>query len=190
MFCGICVTEFTPRTSQKYCSPECVRVARCRSAQKYRLAHPERVKELRIKLCTGPNREKLRAQERLRYRKNFAKNREKDNAYQRARYAADPSKWLKWSLKKVHWTVEEYQQKKEEQNFACAICETKESDLWRQLNADHNHDTNTPRGLLCGLCNTALERLDRVPGWADKAVQYLQRYAVDLRNNERVNLQS
>ena len=180
MNCALCNIDFNPHHTQKYCSPECHRKQRSIDVQKFRLAHPERVKAIRQKSRTGANREKYLLKERLLYRKNFEKNRERDNARQRARYAANPSKWCKYSLKKVYWTVEAYQQKKEEQNYACAICGIHENNLRRQLSADHNHIANKTRGLLCGLCNTALERLDNIPDWAHKAVEYLQRYGDEM----------
>jgi hypothetical protein len=42
------------------------------------------------------------------------------------------------------------------------------------LAVDHNHETGEVRGLLCAVCNTAVERLDSVPGWAERASAYVR----------------
>jgi hypothetical protein len=147
--------------------------------KRYRTAHRGEINAYKRAL-RAKNPEKVRAEERARRNRR----RETNNAQQRARYAANPGKHRKYSLKKVYWTVEDYRRKKEEQEYRCALCNVLESALNRELNGDHDHHTLQPRGLLCGLCNTALERLDSVPGWAEKAVQYLQRYALDVRNHD------
>lgn len=42
---------------------------------------------------------------------------------------------------------------------------------------DHEHGVNEiPRGILCHLCNIALERLDTDPSWDIKAWNYLQEH--------------
>jgi hypothetical protein len=42
------------------------------------------------------------------------------------------------------------------QNGRCAICNTHQSNLTRPLFVDHDHKTNTIRGLLCQRCNLFL----------------------------------
>ena len=158
-------------------------MTRAESAKRYRQNHPEKIAAYRLlynsrrRSLRAENPEQIRAQDRLK------RNRDKENPRQRARYAANPGKHRKYSLKKVYWTVEAYHQKKEEQNRRCALCGVPESSLKRALGGDHNHLTLEPRGLLCGLCNTALERLDNIPGWAQKAVEYLQRYEYGVLQN-------
>jgi len=58
------------------------------------------------------------------------------------------------------------------QNGACAICK-QVCNSGRRLAVDHDHKTGEVRGLLCSRCNKALERLDKVPGWAQSAENYL-----------------
>jgi Recombination endonuclease VII len=61
------------------------------------------------------------------------------------------------------------------QNGVCAICGG--PDIHKKtLAVDHNHETGKLRGLLCGLCNMALHRLEKNHAWADKAVAYLKEY--------------
>ena len=53
----------------------------------------------------------------------------------------------------------------ESQNNKCALCEGHVELFVRNNQAgviDHCHDTGTVRGVLCGLCNTALGQLEMV----------------------------
>lgn len=60
------------------------------------------------------------------------------------------------------------------QSFLCAICEKEISD---RSHADHNHETNIPRGILCAGCNTLLGRIESVGfEWVEKAKKYLDKY--------------
>jgi len=90
--------------------------------------------------------------------------------------ALNPEKARNHRLKRNNWTVERYNQKFLEQNDCCAICGGPWVEGKTRMSGDHNHNTKEPRGLLCGRCNTALERLDNIPDWAQKALEYLQRY--------------
>jgi len=72
----------------------------------------------------------------------------------------------------------------------CAICGTKApADGQEFFHVDHNHNCCTKkktacdkcrRGLLCGRCNTTLERMEVIPNWAANAVSYLRKYGVEL----------
>lgn len=55
-----------------------------------------------------------------------------------------------------------------EQQGKCAICGDKV-----KLVADHNHETNTARGLVCRLCNTGLGHFRDDPNLLIAAAQYL-----------------
>lgn len=57
-------------------------------------------------------------------------------------------------------TIEQYEEKLKEQNFACAICRRDQSLFKKRLHVDHNHETGKVRGLLCMDCNTRLETLE------------------------------
>ncbi len=82
-------------------------------------------------------------------------------------------------VKKFGITPERYEEMVIEQNGVCAICSLPQSVVGKRLAVDHDHSGthgSWVRGLLCSQCNTALERLDAVPGWTDKALAYLARY--------------
>ena len=79
------------------------------------------------------------------------------------------------------FTAEEYQQKWLEQNGVCAICKKPERFLSangniRKLAGDHNHSTGKHRGLLCGMCNTALGKFDDNILILESAISYLKRW--------------
>lgn len=78
-----------------------------------------------------------------------------------------------------------YESKLAEQGGKCAICGTEKVSNGRMkfFCVDHSHADQKIRGLLCGRCNTSLERIDTVPNWAALATDYIVRYA-------RVNLDS
>lgn len=62
-------------------------------------------------------------------------------------------------LAKYGMTIEEYEALLKKQDGVCAICkEPPQDNLTRfgVLHVDHCHTTKKVRGLLCGLCNTAL----------------------------------
>lgn len=54
------------------------------------------------------------------------------------------------------WTEDRYQRALAEQGGLCAICGTREV-----LVCDHDHDSKSPRALLCTLCNTRLGWFER-----------------------------
>lgn len=61
------------------------------------------------------------------------------------------------------------------QHSTCAICRTPFEQLEsRYLHADHCHKTQTPRGLLCHKCNTAIGLLGDDPDRLRAAADYLE----------------
>jgi Recombination endonuclease VII/NUMOD3 motif len=74
-------------------------------------------------------------------------------------------------------TPEWYDKKMAEQGGACGVCARIPSPDERNFSVDHNHITGAVRGVLCGPCNTLLERLDKTPEWMRRALAYLDRYA-------------
>lgn len=72
-------------------------------------------------------------------------------------------------------TPDQYRALFDEQRGLCAICGIGEGDATRQtLFVDHDHETGAIRGLLCGRCNWAIERLNH-EGWEIRARAYLER---------------
>src|SRR5690606_18260166 len=57
----------------------------------------------------------------------------------------------------------------EAQGGACLLCDRTD----QRLCVDHCHETGRVRGLLCHRCNAFLGVLENVPGWYERAVDYL-----------------
>ena len=73
-------------------------------------------------------------------------------------------------------TIEDYDKMLESQNFACAICSSKET---KRKNAehfavDHCHKTGKVRGLLCGRRNVGIGSLEDSHELLIKAANYLK----------------
>jgi hypothetical protein len=62
-----------------------------------------------------------------------------------------------------------------DQNNACAICGIEATELKRELNVDHNHETNKIRGLLCHHCNIGLGNFRDSTTLLSVAIEYLER---------------
>jgi hypothetical protein len=74
-------------------------------------------------------------------------------------------------------TAEIYDAMFNAQGGVCAICkEPPRGDGRLRLAVDHDHKTLRNRGLLCTMCNHAVERLENDPDWGTKALNYLARY--------------
>lgn len=80
--------------------------------------------------------------------------------------------------KKYGVTHEWYEETLAAQGGACAICGRKDpgSTVMPFFAIDHNHTTKQVRGILCVMCNHALERVESVGDWAQRAVDYLRKY--------------
>lgn len=78
-------------------------------------------------------------------------------------------------------TLDQYQELLVKQHGVCAICLKSETIIHgaskkiAPLAIDHNHTTNTVRGLLCTKCNTALGLLDDSCERAQALINYLER---------------
>ena len=103
---------------------------------------------------------------------------------------ARPSGWHKKHDLKKHFnmTLEEYNNKMEEQNGVCAICKRKETRIHpatkktQCLSVDHCHKTGKIRGLLCSNCNIALGNFQDSTEVLKNAVVYLDKYKVEPTN--------
>lgn len=81
-------------------------------------------------------------------------------------------------------TIEEYEAILASQGGVCAICKQPPMGKRKHLFVDHDHATNKNRGLLCGLCNAALERMESIPDWHEKAINYLTIHALGRMEKE------
>ncbi len=86
-----------------------------------------------------------------------------------------------WRIYKLH--PNDYYAQLKEQNYACAICDEKETSLFRripgkvkQLAIDHDHKTGKLRGLLCWRCNSVLGRLEENVELFQAMIGYLNRH--------------
>lgn len=76
-----------------------------------------------------------------------------------------------WRKRRYGLTEEEFLSMLEQQNYLCAICETRPDQ--RELAIDHCHETGKVRGLLCMNCNTALGKFKDDVALLQKAISYL-----------------
>jgi len=74
----------------------------------------------------------------------------------------------KWGISEL-----EYQRVLVAQDHKCAIYKTPRAELDRALAVDHDHETGSRRGLLCGYCNMVIGHLKDDPEIALAAYKYL-----------------
>lgn len=109
------------------------------------------------------------------YYKNRDLVREKNKAYAKA----NPDKVAAWARKsKTGFSPELVQQLFKAQAGKCGICQ--DDITIRKAHADHCHETNTPRGLLCSRCNTSLGGLGDNKAGLLRALAYLRITPVEL----------
>jgi hypothetical protein len=126
-------------------------------------------------------------------------HREQINACARARYAKDSKKQAarseKWRLNNPEkgrnnqlkrWygiTLDEYNAILKKQDGKCAICGIDKPMGVGCFHVDHDHTTNTVRGILCQKCNMAIGLFFDDPNIIKKAYEYLQmRTAASLKS--------
>ena len=76
-------------------------------------------------------------------------------------------------LNKSFWTLDLYEKTCKKQRQRCAICRKR---VKGNLTADHDHKSNTPRGLLCSPCNFALGLLKDKSKLVEAAAVYLRKW--------------
>jgi hypothetical protein len=76
-------------------------------------------------------------------------------------------------------TVDEYDKMLLSQDGKCAICNSDETNNGgkKHFSIDHDHITDTVRGLLCQTCNFALGRIKDNPNVLRSAIVYLESYS-------------
>lgn len=78
--------------------------------------------------------------------------------------------------KKYNLTIEDYYELLKQQQGNCAICNTNLLKQTRKPHIDHDHKTNTVRGLLCANCNMGIGHLRDDYRICLNAVMYLKRH--------------
>lgn len=92
-----------------------------------------------------------------------------------------PEEWA--LLNKQYWlkseygiSLEDYNLMLKQQEHKCAICNTDETDVYRQtLYVDHCHSTGAVRGLLCMQCNSGLGKFKDSLERLEAAKEYLRK---------------
>lgn len=146
------------RYSDGHC-PGCVREWRVANKEKVRASNRKHYQK---------NQEKYRAAARVKYAKNpkaqadnkkawVRRNREKVRKANTASYTKYPDKAFERRLRRSGFTPEIYFGALSAQKNKCAVCGSPLDLLNRKyVHADHDHAANTPRGILCHLCNVGL----------------------------------
>ena len=75
--------------------------------------------------------------------------------------------------KKYGLSLDAFQQMLSRQEHRCLICGCRDGEEGRQLVVDHCHKTGAVRGLLCGLCNSAIGYFEEDTDRMFKAIAYL-----------------
>lgn len=135
-------------------------------------ANADRAKEL-ARLYREANRDEVLEKQRQRYRRN----REEILRKQRERRKEAPRgiKERNNALKPTGFTVELKEFAIALQGGVCAICQTDLTELpEKHVHADHCHNSNQPRGVLCGSCNLGLGRFKDDVARLHAAIAYLE----------------
>ena len=115
------------------------------------------------------NRERI-----LGYKKKYRENNKEElNARirdKRSKASIKPYDYLK---RDYGLTYDQYLCMLKSQGGVCAICGKAEEK--RRLAVDHCHNTGVIRGLLCGMCNTAIGKLNDDVNLLKKAIEYLEK---------------
>lgn len=89
------------------------------------------------------------------------------------------------ALKKYSLSIDDYHKMLEEQNFACKVCNKKDTTFRKRLSVDHDHECcpgegscgRCVRGLLCHHCNAALGNVKDDIEILNKLIQYLKNFS-------------
>ena len=138
-----------------------------------------------------------RAYAREQYEKHKEKHREAKAAYaekNQERIRAQQKEWRdanketikRNNLKLVFFTPELLEEMLVFQGHKCAICGGDFRDKpSKNTHADHCHNTQTPRGVLCSPCNTGMGLLRDDPARLQKAIDYLKNPTIEAMKSRR-----
>lgn len=143
--------------------------ARKKYRREWAAAHKERGTAAKRR-WVGMNRIKARETARI-YRQ---KHRDKFNAKHALYRTANPDKIKNNNLRRLGWTLQQFNEALETQKFCCAICGCDLRILpSKQVHSDHCHLTGFRRGVLCHHCNTGLGGFRDTPEFLKAAIAYL-----------------
>lgn len=118
-------------------------------------------------------------------RTKFYKDRSMANGYSSncvdCRKAGRAGKTRRWDIleKKYGLTKFQFEELLIDQNFQCAICDTKfegNEKGYESICVDHDHETNEVRGLLCRYCNIGLGKFKDNVESLRQAANYLENF--------------
>jgi hypothetical protein len=156
---------------QRRSTPAGREYARLRSAA-WRAANLDKVRE--ANRVSAAKRRAL-TEAKARTPEQQQKQREASERYRKNKPVQQAAATRRWWLKKTYGLdMEQYNNMFEAQAGYCALCGKHQTTLSRRLAVDHDHRTGAVRGLLCGRCNTSLERFEAAD-WIEKALAYLGR---------------
>ena len=119
---------------------------------------------------------RIRKKELVRLKKYRDEHRDELNQYCRDWRKKNPRYALAADLKECYgMTIEEYEQRVDDQKGCCAICR-KPPKNQRRLHVDHCHKTGKVRKLLCTRCNTSLGMMQDNVQNLQNAIIYLQEH--------------
>ena len=151
-------------------SEEAKRCSQCSLVLPFRAFHQTRNTSTgRASMCRECRKKASRA--------DYVANRERKLRVNRAWLAANPDyrhrNRRRVALRRFNGMTEaQYGVLLGQQEGRCALCATL-PDPTRAFAVDHDHKTGAIRGLLCTRCNTALERVDAIPGWVERAANFV-----------------
>ncbi len=87
-------------------------------------------------------------------------------------------------LKEHGISEEEFNSMLKQQEGKCAICDKPQDESIKFLSIDHDHKTNTNRGLLCSNCNRGIGLLQDDINILQRAIEYLQKHN-DLHSSQQ-----
>lgn len=129
--------------------------------------------------CNKCRSKKSIAYNKLHVSKELSKKRSKEFHEKRPDYERSRS------LLRRNMTVAEHDAIFNAQGGVCAICMAPPTGAGKlRLAVDHDHVTGKNRGLLCILCNHALERMETIPEWHEMAISYLMKFALAKMEKE------
>lgn len=156
-------------------------------AKKYRETHREKCRLIHKKFyyshlekCRERARDyaKKHQKGRAEYSKKWCMlNKEHVKRTRKKYYKKNKNRIFLWYLKRYYdLTFDQYNMILKNQKFCCGICKKKYEPNDQKFHIDHNHDTNTVRGVLCRSCNHLLGCAKDSTDILYKAIRYLKKH--------------
>jgi hypothetical protein len=113
------------------------------------------------------------------YRRSNCKvcDKERNRSYKESNRTVMNKKRVEYNrTKRAFFPPDLFEERLTSQGGVCAICGAEEAGGRGQFHADHDHATETPRGVLCHRCNIALGHFRDNPEILQSAIEYLNKY--------------